>query len=119
MTRLFEDTDPRVEEMLIEMMRQASPERKMRMVAQMNYTVRSLMIAGIKERNPEASPKRCGDYLPSFSSARSLPGRCWITKPEKLADYERFIASQIVVTALAVAYTVLSLSQIRWNRISD
>ena len=55
MTTLSTDTDPRIEKIQIEMLRQVSPERKMRMVAQMNYTVRTFMLAGLKQRNPGAS----------------------------------------------------------------
>ncbi len=56
MTTLSADTDPRIEKIQIEMLRQVSAERKMRMVAQMNYTVRTFMLAGLKQRNPDASP---------------------------------------------------------------
>ena len=57
MTTLSADTDPRIEKIQIEMFRQVSPARKMRMVAQMNYTVRTFMMAGLKQRNPEATPE--------------------------------------------------------------
>ena len=57
MTTLSADTDPRIEKIQIEMLRQVSPAQKMRMVAQMNYTVRTFMMAGLKQRNPEASPE--------------------------------------------------------------
>lgn len=57
MNTLSADTDPRIEKIQIEMLRQISPARKMRMVAQMNYTVRTFMMAGLKQRNPEATPE--------------------------------------------------------------
>ena len=57
MTTLSADTDPRIEKIQIEMFRQVSPARKMRMVAQMNYTVRTFMMAELKLRNPEAIPE--------------------------------------------------------------
>ena len=57
MTTLSADTDPRIEKIQIEMFRQVSPAHKMRMVAQMNYTVRTFMMAGLKQRNPEATPE--------------------------------------------------------------
>lgn len=40
MSSLFEDTDPRVEEQLVQMLRQAPPCRKMQMVAELNATVK-------------------------------------------------------------------------------
>jgi hypothetical protein len=57
MTTLSADTDPRIEKIQIEMHRQVSPARKMRMVAQMNQTVKTFMLAGLKQRNPEATPE--------------------------------------------------------------
>jgi len=57
MSVLSADTDPRVEKIQIELLRKVSPERKFQMVAQMNYTVRVFMVAGLKQRNPDASPE--------------------------------------------------------------
>lgn len=57
MTTLSADTDPRIEKIQIEMLRLASPARKMRMVAQMNHTVLTFMMAGLKQRNPDATPE--------------------------------------------------------------
>jgi len=55
MTTLSSDTDPRIEKIQIELLRKMSPERKLHMVAQMNHTVHSFMMAGLKERNPNLS----------------------------------------------------------------
>jgi len=57
MTAFPSDTDPRIEKIQIEMLRHVSPARKMRMVAQMNYVVRTFMVAGLKQRHPGASPE--------------------------------------------------------------
>ena len=57
MTTLSADTDPRIEKIQIELLRQVPPERKFQMVSQMNHTVRVFMIAGLKQRNPTASPE--------------------------------------------------------------
>lgn len=58
MSVLSADTDPRIEKIQIELLRKVSPERKFQMVSQMNYTVRVFMVAGLKQRNPDASPER-------------------------------------------------------------
>ena len=55
MTTLSSDTDPRIEKIQIELLRKMSPERKLHMVAQMNHTVHSFIMAGLKERNPNLS----------------------------------------------------------------
>lgn len=57
MSALSADTDPRIEKIQIELLRKATPQRKFQMVAQMNYTVRAFMVAGLKQRNPQASPE--------------------------------------------------------------
>lgn len=57
MSALSADTDPRIEKTQIELLRKVSPERKFQMVAQMNYTLRAFMMAGLKQRNPQASPE--------------------------------------------------------------
>ena len=57
MTTLSMDTDPRIEKIQIEMLRGVSSERKLRMVSQMNQTVRVFMLAGLKDRNPNIQPE--------------------------------------------------------------
>ena len=55
MTTLSADTNPKIEQIQIELLRKASPTRKFQMVTQMNNTVRAFMFAGLKRRNPEAT----------------------------------------------------------------
>jgi hypothetical protein len=52
---LFEDTDPRVEQQLVEMLRQLPTWRKMQMVAELNAAVKSLLWSGLRARYPNAS----------------------------------------------------------------
>ena len=52
---LFPDTRPEAEAVLIEMLRQAPPWRKLHMVAQMNQTVRTLVLTGLRQRYPHAT----------------------------------------------------------------
>jgi hypothetical protein len=57
MSRLFEDTDPRAEAVLIRLLREMPPWRKMYMVGQMNLAVRQLAITGLKQRHPDDPPE--------------------------------------------------------------
>ena len=57
MSTLSADTDLKIEQIQIELLRKTSPARKFEMVAQMNNTVRIFMFAGLKRRNPDASPE--------------------------------------------------------------
>lgn len=55
MSALYSDTHPKMEALQIQLWRQASPTRKMHMLAQLNATVRILALAGLRGRYPHAS----------------------------------------------------------------
>lgn len=55
MNQLFPDTHPEAERVLLQLLRQAPPWRKLEMVAQMNETVRTLALSGLRQRYPRAS----------------------------------------------------------------
>jgi len=56
--KLAEDTDPAAEQMLLQLLREATPARKMRMVLEANQTARALALAGLKERHTGDSSAR-------------------------------------------------------------
>ena len=56
MTTLSPDTHPDAERVQIELLRQAPAWRKLHMVAQMNSTLRTLALSGLRQRYPDASP---------------------------------------------------------------
>ncbi len=56
MRTLAEDTHPDAERALIELLRAASPARKMAMVLSANRTAHVLALAGLRERHPDESP---------------------------------------------------------------
>lgn len=55
MSILSSDTHPKMEALQIQLWRQASPTRKMQMVAQLNASARLLAMAGLRSRFPQAS----------------------------------------------------------------
>jgi hypothetical protein len=55
MSALFSDTNPKMEALQIELWRQASPTRKMHMLAQLNACARLLAMTGLRSRFPDAS----------------------------------------------------------------
>lgn len=67
MSALFSDTSPEAERILIDLWRQAPAWRKLRMVGQMNATVRTLALSGLRQRFPDASEpelrRRLADLL--------------------------------------------------------
>jgi hypothetical protein len=55
MTALFPDTHPKMEALQIQLLRQASPTRKMNMLAQLNKSARLLALTGLRSQYPNAS----------------------------------------------------------------
>ena len=55
MTALYSDTHPKMEALQIQLWRQASPTRKMNMLAQMNASVRLLALTGLRSQYPQAT----------------------------------------------------------------
>ena len=52
---LFSDTHPKMEALQIQLWRQASPTRKMHMLAQLNTSARMLALVGLRSQYPLAS----------------------------------------------------------------
>jgi predicted component of type VI protein secretion system len=55
MSALFSDTHPKMEALQIQLWRQASPTRKMHMLAQLNASAHILALVGLRSRYPQAS----------------------------------------------------------------
>ena len=55
MESLYADTHPKVEALQIQLWRQASPTRKMNMLAQLNASARTLALTGLRSQFPQAS----------------------------------------------------------------
>ena len=55
MERLYSDTHPKMEALQIQLWRQASPTRKMNMLAQLNASARLLAVTGLRSQHPQAS----------------------------------------------------------------
>ena len=67
MSVLYSDTHPKMESLQIQLWRQASPTRKMHMLAQLNASAHMLALAGLRSRYPQASEtelrRRLADLL--------------------------------------------------------
>jgi hypothetical protein len=55
MTSYYSDTHPKIEALQIELLRRASPTRKMHMLAQLNASARMLAMMGLRSQYPQAS----------------------------------------------------------------
>jgi hypothetical protein len=56
MSTLSADTSPEIEEFQIQRLRQMPPWRKLALVGEMNRTVRTLALAGLRQRHPDDTP---------------------------------------------------------------
>jgi hypothetical protein len=54
MSVLYSDTHPKMEALQIQLWRQATPTRKMEMLAQLNASARTLALIGLRSRYPHA-----------------------------------------------------------------
>lgn len=78
MATLFEDTTPEAEAVLINLLRKAEPWRKLRMVEQLNTQMKMLMLAGLRQRHPQADDnelrRRMADLLLGTDLAERVYG---------------------------------------------
>ncbi len=78
MSTLFPDTHPKMEALQIQLWRQASPSRKMNMLAQLNKSAQMLALAGLRTQYPRASEaeirRRLAGLLLGEESARKVYG---------------------------------------------
>ena len=78
MSVLFPDTHPKMETLQIELWRQASPTRKMNMLAQLNKSAHMLASMGLRAQYPQASEteirRRLAGLLLGEEAARKVYG---------------------------------------------
>ena len=63
--------------MLIGLLRQAPPWRKLHMVGQLNLTVRALALSGLRRRHPEATPDELRRRLAHLLLGADLAARAY------------------------------------------
>jgi hypothetical protein len=78
MSTLSSDTHPKMEALQIQLWQQASPTRKMNMLAQLNASAQMLALAGLRSRFPQASRaelrRRLADLILGEELARKVYG---------------------------------------------
>jgi len=77
-TALYADTHPKMEALQIELWRQASPTKKMNMLAQLNAFARTLALTGLRAQFPQATEaelrRKLADLLLGEELARKVYG---------------------------------------------
>jgi len=82
MRTLAEDTHPESERLLIELLRGASPARKMGMLLSANRTARTLARTGLRERHPQDSPARLRRRLADLWLGPELAAKAYGPLPD-------------------------------------
>ena len=77
MTNLFPDTSPAAQQVLIDLLRPLPAWRKLRMVADMNATMRVLALVGLRERYPEAGPEELRRRLADLLLGEELAAKAY------------------------------------------
>jgi hypothetical protein len=84
MTPLFSDTSAEAEAVLIQLMRQAPPWRKLEMVDQMNQAVKMLVLAGLQAQHPKASKRQLHRLLADRTLGEELALKVYGPLPEDI-----------------------------------
>jgi hypothetical protein len=77
MSALSSDTDPKAEQLQIELIRRMPTWRKFALLDDLNETVRVFAISGIKQRHPEAAPERILRLLAELMLGEELASKVY------------------------------------------
>jgi len=83
MTTLSPDTHPEIERLQIERLRQMPAWRKLALVGEMNQTVRTLALAGLRQRHPNDTPAQRRRRLADLLLGTELAARVYGPLPEE------------------------------------
>ena len=72
MTALYSDTHPKMEALQIEIIRRMLAWKKIAIVDDLNETVKTLAIRGIKQRHPNATPEQARRILAEMMLGEEL-----------------------------------------------
>jgi hypothetical protein len=75
------DTHPDAERVQIELLRRAPAWRKLDMVGQLNATVRTLALSGLRQRHPNTSPETLRRMLADLILGEALATRVYGENP--------------------------------------
>ena len=82
--RALSDTHPEIERLQIERLRQMPSWRKMTLVAEMNQAVRTLALAGLRQRYPDDTPAQRHRRLADLLLGPALAARVYGPLPEEV-----------------------------------
>ena len=83
MGTLRPDTHPDIERLQVERLRQMPSWRKMELMAEMSRSVRSLALAGLRQRHPTDTPTEVRHRLAELLLGQELAARAYGASPEE------------------------------------
>ena len=83
MALLAADTSPDIEDKQIERLRQMPPWRKLALACEMGQTVRTLALAGLRQRHPHDTPTQRQRRLADLLLGAELAARVYGPLPEE------------------------------------
>jgi hypothetical protein len=83
MTALSPDTHPEIERLQIERLRQMPAWRKVALMAEMSQTVRTLALAGLRQRHPDDTPAQRWRRLADLLLGPELAAKVYAPLPEE------------------------------------
>lgn len=87
MSAVLSDTTPEAHAVMIELLRQAEPWRRLELLAGLNRLARDLALAGLRQRYPQATPaeleRRLADLLFGPELAERAFGPYRFTEPSR------------------------------------
>ena len=78
----YPDTSPEIEQLQIDRLRQMPPWRKLELLSEMNRTVHTLALAGLRQRYPQESPVQHRRRLADLLLGTELAARVFGPMPE-------------------------------------
>ena len=89
MEKLFTDTSPEAEAVLVALWRQMPVCRKLAIMCQLNMTVRTLAISGLRQRYPDADQWEIRRRLADLTLGPTLAAQVYGPLPEEQETDER------------------------------
>jgi len=83
MSTLRPDTHPDIERLQVERLRQMPTWRKMALMAEMAQSVRTLALAGLRQRHPTDTPAQLRRHLADLVLGPELAARAYGASPEE------------------------------------
>jgi len=81
-SKLFADTSPEAEEVLLDLLRRKTAAEKMRMVNQLNTRMRRAVLCGLQQRHPQMTEKQLKRKLADILLGEELATKVYGKFPE-------------------------------------